>query len=130
MDSKNATALLGDLKDDFDFAVNEQCYAYGECGGYTSTFLAQNKPVFNQEYLDPDDAEGSVSKTTFQGAACTYFRGQQIASLWKSGLNLNGQGRRSVSALANLKSYPVWGVIIQVTTPLESLEGQKGYKHQ
>ena len=89
---KNATALLGDLKDDFDFAVNEQCYAYSECSGYTSTFLAQNKPVFNQEYLDPDDAEGNVSKTTFQGAACTYFRGQQIASLWKSGLNLNGQG--------------------------------------
>ncbi len=88
---KNATALLNDLKNDFDFAVNEQCYAYGECGGYTSTFLAQNKPVFNQEYLDPDDTGGSVGKTTYQGAACTYFRGQQIASLWKSGLNLNGQ---------------------------------------
>ena len=89
---KNAVALLGDLKNDFDFAVNEQCYAYGECGTYTNTFLAQNKPVFNQEYLDPDDAEGSVSKATFQGAACTHFRGQQIASLWKRGLNLNGQG--------------------------------------
>ena len=89
---KNAVALLGDLKNDFDFAVNEQCYAYGECGTYTNTFLAQNKPVFNQEYLDPDDAEGSVSKATFQGAACTYFRGQRVASLWKSGLNLNGQG--------------------------------------
>ena len=89
---KNAVALLGDLKNDFDFAVNEQCYAYGECGTYTGTFLAQNKPVFNQEYLDPDDAEGSVSKATYQGAACTYFRGRQIASLWKRGLNLNGQG--------------------------------------
>ncbi len=89
---KNATDLLTTLAGEFDFAVNEQCYAYGECGGYTSTFLAQNKPVFNQEYLDPDDAGGSVSKTTYQGAACTYFRGQRIASLWKSGLNLNGQG--------------------------------------
>lgn len=89
---KNATDLLATLVGEFDFAVNEQCYAYGECGGYTSTFLAQDKPVFNQEYLDPDDAGGSVSKTTYQGAACTYFRGQRIASLWKSGLNLDGQG--------------------------------------
>lgn len=89
---KNATALLNDLKNDFDFAVNEQCYAYGECGAYANTFLGQNKPVFNQEYLDPEDAGGSVSKATYQGAACTYFRGQQIASLWKPGLNLNGQG--------------------------------------
>lgn len=46
---KNDTRQLGDLVKDFDFAVNEQCHEYAECGGY-QVFTANNKPVFNAEY--------------------------------------------------------------------------------
>ena len=37
------------LQPSFDFAVNEQCNEYSECGGY-SAFTSKNKPVFNAEY--------------------------------------------------------------------------------
>ena len=37
------------LGPDFDFAVNEQCHQYQECGRYRD-FIAAGKPVFNAEY--------------------------------------------------------------------------------
>ncbi|RZT32410.1 endo alpha-1,4 polygalactosaminidase [Cupriavidus agavae] len=46
---KNSVDQLGDLAASFDFAVNEQCFQYNECGGY-SAFTVQGKPVFNVEY--------------------------------------------------------------------------------
>ncbi|AZG13251.1 endo alpha-1,4 polygalactosaminidase [Cupriavidus pauculus] len=46
---KNAVAQLADLASSFDFAVNEQCFQYNECSGY-SAFTVQGKPVFNVEY--------------------------------------------------------------------------------
>jgi hypothetical protein len=46
---KNDVAQLEALQPSFDFAVNEQCHEYAECGGY-SVFTTQGKPVFNAEY--------------------------------------------------------------------------------
>ncbi len=46
---KNSVAQLSDLASSFDFAVNEQCFQYNECSGY-SAFTVQGKPVFNVEY--------------------------------------------------------------------------------
>lgn len=46
---KNAPGLSHELIDDVDFAVNEQCHEYDECGGY-DRFLAAGKPVVNIEY--------------------------------------------------------------------------------
>ncbi|PTT92944.1 endo alpha-1,4 polygalactosaminidase [Pelomonas sp. HMWF004] len=46
---KNDVDQLAALEPSFDFAVNEQCNEYAECGGY-SVFIAKNKPVFNAEY--------------------------------------------------------------------------------
>lgn len=46
---KNNVDQLAALEPDFDFAVNEQCNEYAECGGYR-VFIAKNKPVFNAEY--------------------------------------------------------------------------------
>jgi hypothetical protein len=46
---KNDVAQLEALQPSFDFAVNEQCHEYSECGAY-SVFTAQGKPVFNAEY--------------------------------------------------------------------------------
>lgn len=95
---KNALNLIPQLLGDFDFAVNEQCYAYSvECSAYETTFLAQNKAVFNQEYTypatgDPDIDGGRLSSTTYTNQACPYFRNKSISSLWKNGLALNGSG--------------------------------------
>jgi hypothetical protein len=48
---KNDVDQLVDLEPFFDFAVNEQCQQYNECGGY-SVFTSKGKPVFNAEYLE------------------------------------------------------------------------------
>lgn len=46
---KNSGDQVADLVDHFDFAVNEQCHEYDECGQF-APFLEQGKPVFNAEY--------------------------------------------------------------------------------
>lgn len=51
---KNAQDLLQfpEMQNVYDFAVNEQCFYYDECDYYyPSTFIAQNKAVFNTEYI-------------------------------------------------------------------------------
>jgi len=53
---KNDLDQVADLAPAFDFAVNEECAAYGECGVLT-TFVKAGKPVFNAEY--------GVATTTF-----------------------------------------------------------------
>lgn len=46
---KNAVDLLPQLASHFDFAVNESCYQYHECAGYT-LLRSQGKPVFIADY--------------------------------------------------------------------------------
>ncbi len=46
---KNNPGQIDDLADVVDFAVNEECVAYGECDLYDG-FLAGGKAVFNIEY--------------------------------------------------------------------------------
>lgn len=46
---KNDIDQVAQLAGDFDFAVNEQCFQYNECGVY-SAFTTQGKAVFNVEY--------------------------------------------------------------------------------
>lgn len=47
---KNALPLVPALVGTFDFAVNEQCFQYHECGAY-GPFLAAHKAVLNVEYV-------------------------------------------------------------------------------
>lgn len=56
---KNALELIPDLVGSFDFAVNEQCAEYDECGVY-APFVDADKPVFGAEYSDDavDDPDG------------------------------------------------------------------------
>lgn len=55
---KNDVGQLSALVASFDFAVNESCHVYKECGGY-SLFTNADKPVFNIEYKKKwvDDAD-------------------------------------------------------------------------
>jgi hypothetical protein len=46
---KNDIDQVATLQPHFDFAVNEQCAEYSECGAYRP-FLRAGKPVFNAEY--------------------------------------------------------------------------------
>jgi hypothetical protein len=47
---KNDVEQLVDLGPYFDYAINEQCQQYSECGGYTTSFIGQGKAVFQVEY--------------------------------------------------------------------------------
>lgn len=47
---KNDVEQLADLAPYFDYAVNEQCQQYNECGGYTTHFVSQGKAVWQVEY--------------------------------------------------------------------------------
>ncbi len=50
---KNDVNQINDLINDFDWALNEQCYEYDECNNY-QIFVNANKPVFGVEYnLEP-----------------------------------------------------------------------------
>ena len=46
---KNDNAQAPDLVETFDFAINEECFSYQECG-YLSDFVIAGKPVFVIEY--------------------------------------------------------------------------------
>lgn len=46
---KNDVSQLSSLQPVFDFAINEECQAFSECGGY-STFTNAGKAVFEAEY--------------------------------------------------------------------------------
>jgi hypothetical protein len=50
---KNDLDQLESLVDDFDWALNEECYSYDECERYSDNFIAQNKAVFHAEYVTP-----------------------------------------------------------------------------
>lgn len=52
---KNDVEQLADLVDDFDWALNEQCFQYNECEDY-QVFINAGKAVFGVEYHgDPAD---------------------------------------------------------------------------
>jgi len=53
---KNDLDQIEDLVDDFDWALNEECYFYDECEMY-EPFLWADKAVFHVEYVD-DKADG------------------------------------------------------------------------
>ncbi|XP_064611158.1 uncharacterized protein LOC135475259 isoform X2 [Liolophura sinensis] len=48
---KNDVDQIHELASYFDWALNEECVNYNECGKYSS-FLQQNKAVFHTEYVD------------------------------------------------------------------------------
>jgi hypothetical protein len=52
---KNDVEQVPELVDDFDFAVNEECFAFDECAGLRP-FIAAGKAVLHVEY-DVDPAE-------------------------------------------------------------------------
>ena len=88
---KNDLDQLNDLVADFDFAVNEQCYAFGnECVLYENNFLAAGKAVFNQEYFEAG-GEGVVSQSEYENMACPNFLAMKISSLWKVSFDLDGR---------------------------------------
>ncbi|MCB9849495.1 MAG: endo alpha-1,4 polygalactosaminidase [Phycisphaerales bacterium] len=68
---KNDNEQILELVDDFDFAVNEQCYEFDECAALDA-FIATGKPVFNAEYAeeyvtDPAARQALCADATTQG---------------------------------------------------------------
>jgi hypothetical protein len=47
---KNDVEQVPDLASYFDYAINEQCQQYNECGNYTTYFVNAGKTVFQVEY--------------------------------------------------------------------------------
>ncbi|ESQ92643.1 endo alpha-1,4 polygalactosaminidase [Asticcacaulis benevestitus] len=61
---------VGQLVGKFDFAVNEQCHFYNECGDYR-LFITAKKPVFNAEYDTPYVTNAGGARDTLCTAART-----------------------------------------------------------
>ncbi len=74
---KNDVGQLADLVDDFDWALNEQCFQYNECSGY-SVFTAAGKAVFGVEYIDYIN-QGASPPATF----CPNANAMQLSWLQK-----------------------------------------------
>lgn len=62
---KNNVDQVSQLSSIYDWALNEECYAYNECGVY-SAFTSKNKAVFGVEY------EGSTSNFCPKANAANY----------------------------------------------------------
>jgi len=77
------------LQPSFDFAVNEQCNEYSECGGYAA-FTSAGKPVFNAEYASKyrNNTSGARDKL------CTASKAANIRTLVLP-LDLDGSYRFS-----------------------------------
>ena len=65
---KNDLEQLPDLQGDFDFAINEECFALNECSAYAS-FIALGKPVFNAEYASRYQQNTNGARTALCAAA-------------------------------------------------------------
>lgn len=52
---KNDLEQVAQLEPFFDWALDEECFEYEECGVYAPTFIASNKAVFHAEYVDAAD---------------------------------------------------------------------------
>lgn len=74
---KNNIDQIPQLASVFDFAVNEQCNQYNECGNYSTYFVQNNKAVFNIEY------------DTQPSSFCPAMNSQNI-NAYKMPLNLDG----------------------------------------
>lgn len=64
-----STSQLPTYVGTFDWALNEQCYEYSECGAYTQagSFLAAGKAVFDVEYnTSPDCTQANQSHINAQ----------------------------------------------------------------
>lgn len=72
---KNNVEQAKALADDFDFAVNEQCFEYNECD-QLKPFIQQGKPVFNAEYQ-----KELVSDSKKAQALCKQARNLQFQTL-------------------------------------------------
>jgi endo-alpha-1,4-polygalactosaminidase (GH114 family) len=59
---KNSVELVGDLVSHFDWALNEECLSFNECGTLVP-FLSASKAVFHVEYVD-DAAQGPAKQTS------------------------------------------------------------------
>ena len=68
---KNAVELIPALVDDFDFALNESCYAYKECEAYR-LFRQQGKAVFIAEYRSYNS--NMCSKASASGYQLQFFK--------------------------------------------------------
>lgn len=85
---KNDIDQVVELSPHFDFAVNEQCNQYDECGVYQS-FVSQGKAVFNAEY-----AKKYVNDLAKRAALCAKSKANHIRTLILP-LNLDGSFRIS-----------------------------------
>jgi hypothetical protein len=72
---KNDLDQIPDLVACFDFAVNEQCHEYDECGAL-QPFVDAGKPVFNAEYAD-----AFVNDAVRRSQMCADFRGRGLHTL-------------------------------------------------
>jgi hypothetical protein len=88
---KNDVDQLSDLVASFDFAMNESCHDYSECGGY-SVFINASKPVFNVEY-----DSSYVTDTTVRQTLCTDALARKFHTLILP-LALDGSYRYSCDA--------------------------------
>ena len=81
---KNDLGQLDDLAEHFDFAVNEECHDYDECG-LLSAFTADDKSVLNIEYVDDwADSDAKADEVCGQGPALdTLIKTLDLGPEWR-----------------------------------------------
>jgi hypothetical protein len=135
---KNAQAILPDIIDNIEFAVNEQCGARHECDTYKPLIEAK-KPVFQIEYVVPTSTDGKVVRIDPQGFGSDeqeeYKKWKAMSSTEvKKALCLNtdtnpGNGFSTVIKKMGLDGYTLdCDDHVRRTTTIEGSERVKGSK--
>ncbi len=102
---KNDVDQLGDLVGDFDWALNEECFQYQECGGYYA-FTSAGKSVLQVEY--------SLATTKFCGTANSLnFNSMQKRlelDAFRAPCRTVSPVNPSIAGITNAASYATGGV--------------------
>ncbi len=98
---KNDLDQIEALVNDFDFAVNEQCFQFNECD-LLAPFIEQNKAVFNVEYSKQYVDDTKLRKQLCDDAQQKRFTTLVLPLLLDDSFRLSCQSGRSTSAAGSL----------------------------
>lgn len=77
---KNDVDQIPELVDYFDWALNEQCFQYNECGNY-EIFVSKNKAVFGVEY----SGDPAVFCPQAKDSKLSWMKKQLSLEVWRQG---------------------------------------------
>lgn len=123
---KNNVEQLSAMASFVDFAVNEECNEYSECGAYTS-FLASGKPVYNIEYRNTCPTNLPAGMSSFisdydLGRGGTICAGTPVKSSASASAPTSPTSPTSKAPVSSAPASSVRAPLVQAPATLETVD--------